>query len=70
MKVIRMSYKEDDFRQAIVFDNVSGANLNGIIIPAAKELCVMLFNDAKGLSMNNISLPVNNNKGIVRKNPY
>jgi polygalacturonase len=70
MKNIRMSYKEDDFRQAIIFDDVSGADLNGLTIPTAKELPVMLFNDVKDLNMNNISLPVDNEKGIIRKNAY
>jgi parallel beta-helix repeat protein len=64
MKDIRISCKEDDFRQACIFDDVKNLTVKGLTIPTAIASPVIIMNKVSGLKTENISLTVDNKKGI------
>lgn len=66
MKNFRMFYLKDDFRPALVFDDTKGIEINGMEIPAAKELPVLFFNNTTGISVENLKMPVSEDKGILK----
>jgi hypothetical protein len=60
-----MSFKEDDFRPAIVADDAKNIKIHQLNIPTAKELPVLYFNNSLDIDIKNISLPFSNEKGII-----
>ncbi len=62
---VKMSFKQDDFRPAIVADDAKNITMQQIIIPTAKELPVIYFNNSKNLNLKNIEMPFSNDKGII-----
>jgi polygalacturonase len=64
-KNIQLSYKEDDFRAAMVFDDVQNLHMNNVNIPTAKEIPVLVFRNVKKPIMEFIKLPVDPKKGII-----
>ena len=68
IKNFKVSYKEDDFRPAFVFDDVKGINLVDVHIGSAKEMPVILLNNAIGITTNNLVMPVPETKGIMKTN--
>ena len=68
MKNIKLSYVEDDFRPALVFDDVKGVALEDVTIPKAIELPVALFNNTTSIALKNMKLPVSEEKGVMQTN--
>ena len=68
MKNLKMSYKEFDFRPAMVFDDVKNIDLDGIEIQTGKELPIILFNNTGKKSLKSIKLPVELDNGIKEQN--
>jgi hypothetical protein len=68
MKNIKVSYVEDDFRPALVFDDVKGVALEDVTIPKAIELPVALFNNTTSIALKNMQLPVSEEKGVMKTN--
>jgi hypothetical protein len=68
MKNIKLSYVEDDFRPALVFDDVKGVALEEVTIPKAIELPVALFNNTTSIALKNMQLPVSEEKGVMKTN--
>ncbi len=68
MKNVKVSYMEDDFRPAFVFDDVKGIEMSDIFIPKAKECPVILFNNTSEIITNNLNMPVSEEKGIQKSN--
>jgi hypothetical protein len=66
MKNVRVSYVEDDFRPAFVFDDVKGIEMSDVTIPKAKELPVILFNNTTGILTKNLKMAVSEEKGILK----
>jgi hypothetical protein len=66
MRNVRVSYVEDDFRPAFVFDDVKGIELSDVTIPKAKELPVILFNNTTGIITKNLKMAVSEEKGILK----
>ncbi|MBW8331804.1 MAG: right-handed parallel beta-helix repeat-containing protein [Prolixibacteraceae bacterium] len=66
MKNVKVNYLKDDFRPALVFDDVKGLELADIDIPTAKEMPVVMFNNTVDLTINNLKMPVSEEKGIVK----
>ncbi len=64
MKNIRLRYKKEDFRTAMIFDDVKGLQLSDVVIPTAKELPVIILNKVTKPSLLNIELPVEESKGL------
>jgi hypothetical protein len=67
MKNVKISYKEDDFRPAMVFDDVKGISLNAVEIPTVKELPVIFLNNVSGEKFDALQLPIDQKKAIVKK---
>jgi hypothetical protein len=59
---------EDDFRPALVFDDVKGVALEDVTIPKAIELPVALFNNTTSIALKNMQLPVSEEKGVMKSN--
>ncbi|MDP3912225.1 MAG: glycoside hydrolase family 28 protein [Bacteroidota bacterium] len=66
MKNVKVNYLKDDFRPALVFDDVKGLELADIDIPTAKEMPVVMFNNTSDLTLNNLKMPVSEDKGILK----
>jgi hypothetical protein len=64
MKNVKMSYKESDFRPALVFDDAKNIDLTDVKIPTGEELPVILFNNTGKKTLKNVQLPVGSEKGI------
>ena len=63
-----MSYQEDDYRPAFVFDDVKKINLVDVRIPTVKDLPVIFLNNAVDVIMKGLKMPVTEDKGIQRAN--
>jgi hypothetical protein len=66
IKNFTVSYKEDDFRPAFVFDDVKKIDLTDVHILTAKEMPVIFLNNAKEVTMKKLAMPVSEEKGIQR----
>ncbi len=66
MNNVKVSYIEDDFRPALVFDDVKGIEMSDVTIPKAKELPVVLFNNTTGIVTKNLKMAVSEKKGILK----
>ena len=66
MKNVKVNYLKDDFRPALVFDDVKGLELTDVDIPSAKEMPVVMFNNTLDLTMNNLKMPVSEENGILK----
>jgi hypothetical protein len=62
---VKMSFKSDDFRPAIVADDAKNITLQQLNIPTAKELPIIYFNNSKNLNFKNIATPFTNDKAVV-----
>jgi hypothetical protein len=67
-KNFKISYKEADFRPAMVFDDVKNVQLNNVQIPTYQELPMLYFNNTKDITINQLSIPVSQDKAIQRVN--
>jgi hypothetical protein len=68
IKNFKVSYKEDDFRPAFVFDDVKGIDLTDVKIASAKDMPVILLNNATGITTKNLVMPVPESQGILKTN--
>lgn len=68
MKNVKISYSEDDFRPAMVFDDVKGINLHSVDIPTAKEMPVVLLNNVSEEKLDGLKMPVDKAAGIRKMN--
>ena len=66
MKNIKISSRENDFRVPMILDDVKGAEMNGIAIPSA-TLPAILLNKVSGQKMENMQLPAQESKAILKK---
>ena len=65
LKNVTVSYKDEDFRPAYVFDDVAGLQLNNVSVPTATEMPVIVFRNTKKPVLENVKLPVDPKKGIL-----
>jgi polygalacturonase len=65
LKNIRLHYKKDDFRTAVIFDAVENLEVKSLEIPTARKIPVVILNNVKIQSLENIRLSVENDKGIM-----
>ena len=65
---VKLSYVDDDFRPALVLDDVKDIELNGLHIAAAKEMPVIQLNNSRNVTTQNLKMPVNEEKGILKTN--
>lgn len=64
---IKLSYKEDDFRPAMVFDDVKGLKLNDVKIPTVKEAPVLVLNKVSDSSLEKIAVPTDLRKAVLNQ---
>ena len=65
LKNVTVSYKDEDFRPSMVFDDVNGLLLSDVVIPTAKEMPVLVLKNVKNYSLKQVQLPVDAKKGIL-----
>ena len=64
MKNVKMSYKEKDFRPALVFDDAKNIELDEVKILSGEEMPIILFSNVENKILKNVQLPVENKSGI------
>ncbi|OYU54797.1 MAG: glycoside hydrolase [Chitinophagaceae bacterium BSSC1] len=67
-KNFKISYKDADFRPAMVFDDVKNVQLNDVQIPSYQELPMLYFNNSKDVIINKLVIPIAQDKAIQRVN--
>ena len=65
---VKLSYLEDDFRPAMVLDDVKGMDLSKLKIPTVKEMPVIHMNNTENITFKNLEMPVSEAKGISKSN--
>jgi hypothetical protein len=65
LKNVTVSYKDEDFRPAYVFDDVAGLQLSNVSVPTATEMPVIVFRNTKKPLLEQVKLPVDPKKGIL-----
>jgi hypothetical protein len=62
---VRVSYKEEDFRPAIVFDDVKQLQLDNVNVMSGKAAPAVVLSNVKGFDARNVQLPFDNATGIM-----
>lgn len=65
-KNVRLRYVDEDFRPALVFDDVRNTTLTDVQIPTAKEMPVVLLNNTSNITTQHLKLPVDEAKGVQK----
>lgn len=68
IKNMTVKYLKEDFRPAFVVDDVKGIDLTALSIPTAKEMPILYFNKSSEISLQNLKIPVAEERGVA-KNP-
>ncbi|MBC7888392.1 MAG: glycoside hydrolase family 28 [Ferruginibacter sp.] len=68
LRNLTMRYKKDDFRAALIADDVKGLKMEGVNIPSFNQLPVIILHNTPGPGLNKINLPVDISRGITIKN--
>jgi len=62
---VRVSYKEEDYRPAFVFDDVKQLQLDNVNVMNGKAAPAVVLSNVKGFDARNVQLPFDNATGIV-----
>ncbi len=65
---VTLRYREDDFRPAVVMDDVRDSRFAGLRIPTARELPVLYLHETKGVVLHDLSLPFPEAASVRRVN--
>ena len=65
-KNIKLSYKDPDFRPAIIFDDVHMINLEGLEIEKAVHANIIVLKKTDRVSFKNIKLPIDQKEAIKK----
>jgi polygalacturonase len=68
MKNITLKYKEDDFRTAVIFDDVKKLKMDDVQIPTVSSIPVIILNNVQEHALKNIKIPVDEKAGILIQN--
>ena len=68
MKNVKLSFVDDDFRPAMVLDDVNNIDLTDVQIPTATEMPMILLNNTSGVTMKNLSIPASKEKAVRKTN--
>jgi hypothetical protein len=66
LKQVTLRHQHDDFRPAVVFDDVQGLTLDGLHMPTAGSAPVLVLKGVGGLDMKGVDMPVDARKGVLR----
>jgi polygalacturonase len=64
LKNFTLGYEKDDFRSAMIMDDVNNISLQNVSIQSGKNTPVLIFNDTKNIILNNLHLPVQSKEAI------
>lgn len=64
MKNVNLRFKKDDFRTAMIFDDVKGLAMHKVAVPTAMEAPLIILNNGVRPALQDIKLPVEQSKGI------
>jgi len=65
LKNIKLEYKKEDFRPAIIFDDVRKLNLQSVSIPSGKTPPVIVLKGTPLPSLNALKLPFEQAKAVI-----
>jgi len=65
IKGMKLRYVDDDFRPALVLDDVKDSEFDGVEVLTVKELPVVVLNNTSGIVTKNLKLPVGEEKGVL-----
>lgn len=65
LKNVKLNYLQDDFRPAIVSDDLKGFKVTGLSVPATTQPPVMVLQNTSGTVFEKLQMPVNKDKGIL-----
>lgn len=65
LKNIKLQYKKEDFRPAIIFDDVQQLLVQGLQVPTAKSTPVIVLKDVPGPQLNSMKLPFDKSKAVM-----
>jgi hypothetical protein len=65
---LTLKYIQDDFRPAIVMDDVQSSMMSGLSIPTAKEMPMIQLNNTKDVQLMKLKIPVLEEKAILKTN--
>ncbi len=67
-KNVRLKYLEEDFRPAIIMDDVKNISLSDVTIPTAREMPMIQLNNSNSVMIKNLVIPVSESKAILKTN--
>lgn len=67
MKNVKLQYKEDDFRPALVFDDVKSVELDKVEVLSGHEAPSIYLNNTAKKAFSNLKLPFDSSKAVVEK---
>lgn len=65
LKNIKLQYKKEDFRPALIFDDVQQLQVQGLQVPTAKSIPVIVLKDVPAPQLNTMKLPFDNSKAVM-----
>ena len=65
LKNVKLQYKKEDFRPAIVADDVQRLQIEGLQIPAAQSAPVIVLKNVPSPSLSAMKLPYDNSKAVM-----
>jgi polygalacturonase len=64
LKNVNLQYKKEDFRPALVLDDVQQLRIEGLLVPASQSAPVMVLKDVPSPSLSAMKLPYDNSKAV------
>jgi hypothetical protein len=68
VKNMMLKYVQDDFRPAIVMDDVQSSMMSGLNIPTAKEMPMIQLNNTKDVQLKKLAIPVLEEIAVIKTN--
>jgi len=65
-KNVKLRYKQDDFRPAIVMDDVHASNFNSIDIPTAKKMPMIYLHHTDKIDIQKLSIPFSEKEAVLK----
>lgn len=68
VKNMMLKYVQDDFRPAIVLDDVQSSMMSGLNIPTAKEMPMIQLNNTKDVQLKKLAIPALEEIAVIKTN--
>jgi hypothetical protein len=66
VKNMTLKYVQDDFRPAIVMDDVQSSVISDLNVPSAKEMPMIQLNNTKDVQLKKLKIPTTEEKAIIK----